>query len=183
MVILHAMNKKLLLTFFCLLSVIFVSALNINISVPAYAQATCDPFLWQHTYTPSRLTILQPCVTITGRVTYRFPNPLDGDYHIALLPDPQFASFKNKRDFTHPFGEIILEPICQIPALLSIPRKACAGVHVPITIPRPGQHIQVTGVYVIDKENGGKEIHPVSVLTILRNPSDPDDTDNRSGSK
>src|SRR5689334_8153345 len=47
-----------------------------------------------HVYSPDRLRILQPCITVTGRIDF-IRHEKDGDYHIGLKLDPQFAGLAN----------------------------------------------------------------------------------------
>jgi hypothetical protein len=122
----------------------------------------CDQTLWDHVYNPARLQIVDRCKIVTGIIeSIRVES--DGDFHIRLRVDPQFASMINSASVNGQFGDLVLEPICVNPVTQPDAIAACANFHQNIDIPPIGTHVTVTGSYVHDLEHGGwSEIHPVT---------------------
>lgn len=124
----------------------------------------CDQTLWNHVYNPARLQIVDQCKTVSGTIDSIGVEP-DGDFHIKLRVDPQFASIINSANINGQFGDLVLEPICQNPVTQPDAMAACANFHQGINIPGVGTHVTVTGSYVHDLEHGGwAEIHLVSSI-------------------
>lgn len=124
----------------------------------------CDQSLWNYVYNPQRLQIVDPCKTVSG-ITESKRVEADGDYHIRLKLDPQFANLVNAANVKSQFGDLVLEPICMnIITQLDV-ISSCQNFHQNIYIPPVGTHVQVTGSYVLDKEHGKwAEIHPVTSI-------------------
>jgi hypothetical protein len=126
----------------------------------------CDQALWNHVYNPARLQIVDQCKTVSGTIDSIRVEP-DGDFHIRLRVDPQFASMINSANVSDQFGDLVLEPICQNPVTQPDAVAACANFHQSMNIPGVGTHVTVTGSYVHDLEHGGwAEIHPVSSISV-----------------
>jgi hypothetical protein len=124
----------------------------------------CDQTLWNHVYNPARLQVVDQCKTVSGTIVSIIPEP-DGDYHIRLRVDPQFASMINSANINGQSSALVLEPICQNPVTQPDAIAACANFHQSINIPVVGTHVTVTGSYVLDLQHGGwAEIHPVSSI-------------------
>jgi hypothetical protein len=51
----------------------------------------CDQSLWNHVHHPSRLQVVDPCKTVSGIIESKRVEK-DGDFHIRLKVDPQFAN-------------------------------------------------------------------------------------------
>jgi hypothetical protein len=125
----------------------------------------CDPSLWNHVYAKERLRVLEPCTAVDGRVV-SLSRSSDGDLHIAL--DPEQKSVLNLVNATHAHGELIVEVICEHVPTRPAAIVPCGDFHPQITIPRVNDRVRVTGAYVVDRENGWTEIHPVTRIEILR---------------
>jgi hypothetical protein len=129
-------------------------------------QATgCDASLWKHVYNPQRLIVVEPCISVTGTI-HHVKREADGDDHIQLQLDPQYARLLNDRNKTAQADCLILEPICQNPVTQPDAIKACRDFHSPVEVPGGHVHVKVLGSYVLDSEagNGWMEIHPVTSM-------------------
>jgi hypothetical protein len=127
----------------------------------------CDTSLWNHVYNPHRLHIVDSCKTVTGIIESKKVEK-DGDYHIRLKADPQFANLVNSVNVKGQLGDLVLEPICVNPVTQPDAISACQNFHENIIIPSVGSHVQVTGSYVLDNEHGGwAEIHPVTSIVKI----------------
>ena len=124
----------------------------------------CDESLWNHVYNPSRLQIVDKCITVSGIID-SIRSELDGDLHIRLKPDPPYAHLLNQANQENQFGDLVLEPICIGKVTQATAVSACQNFHQNIDISPVGSHVQVTGSYVLDKEHGEwAEIHPVTTM-------------------
>ncbi len=123
----------------------------------------CDASLWKHIYHPQRLQVLDTCKTVTGIIQSVKAEP-DGDYHIRLRLDSQFANLINQENIDKQHGDLVLEPICEHPVTQEDAIAACSGFAGNITSPTVGSHVQVIGSYVLDTEHGWMEIHPVTSM-------------------
>jgi len=136
---------------------------------PSATQATpspspsCDAQLWDHVYHPDRLQVIDRCKTVTGTVDRVRLEP-DGDTHIDLAVADR--SLINQANITYQHGDLVLEQICQGTVTQADAVAACQGVPHDQAIPRTGDHVTVTGSYVLDKAHGWMEIHPVTSITI-----------------
>jgi hypothetical protein len=134
---------------------------NFNVSS---SPRKCDETLWDHVYNPTRLQIVERCQTVTGTID-SVKVESDGDFHIRLRLDPQFASMINSANMNGQFGDLVLEPICQNPVTQPDAIAACVNFHQNINIPPVGTHVTVTGSSVRDLDHGGwSEIHPVTSI-------------------
>ena len=124
----------------------------------------CDESLWNHVYNPSRLQIVDKCITVSGIID-SIRSELDGDLHVRLKPDPPYAHLLNQANQENQFGDLVLEPICIGKVTQATAVSACQNFHQNIDISPVGSHVQVTGSYVLDKEHGEwAEIHPVTTM-------------------
>ena len=164
---------------------------NNNIPIPgAVDPAICTPDLKRfvvHLFNETQngkpiLKIWDPCITITGTVigkgASRIPHIRDdSDLIINLLPDPEFKSLASPPN-TRFTGAIHLEAICQgnfdtatglvnnVPSIHVGDCKGFNGPHFPI--PKVGDRLKVTGVYVQDIGEGGHtELHPVYKIETI----------------
>ena len=127
----------------------------------------CDQSLWDHVYNPQRLQVVEQCKTVSGVIESKRVEA-DGDYHIRLKLDSQFADLVNQANVNGQFGDLVVEPICMNPVKQLDAISSCQNFRQDIAIPPVGSHVQVTGSYVLDKEHGSwAEIHPVTSITNI----------------
>jgi hypothetical protein len=117
-----------------------------------------------HVYNPDRLKVLQPCITVTGRIDF-IRREADGDRHIGLKLDPQFAGLVNACNATcdkgAEHGDLVIEPVCVTTPTQADAVSSCVGYRNPIVIPPVGSHVSMTGAYVLDLDHGWTELHPL----------------------
>ncbi len=163
-------TTQLAVIFTVLLIALFIGA---KLRYPGRPTATlpassCDASLWQHTYENERLTVLEHCTAVEGRVVSVHINA-DGDAHIGLLPDDRRVL--NLINVTHAHGELITEVVCDHASRLdnkAVIERTCSGYTSAITLPHTGDRVRITGAYVTDRDNGWNEIHPISKIEVLR---------------
>ena len=137
-------------------------------AVPAAAGTWCRPDPLANVYHPTRLRVIDACRTVSGVVTV-VRHEKDGDYHIDIALDPPFASLVNAKNISGQAGALVVEiipadePGCTTgqppkPATGTYDYGVCTGANV--VAPKGGDHIQVTGPYVLDTAHGWMEIHP-----------------------
>lgn len=124
-----------------------------------------------HTYHPARLTVLNACVTVTGRIAVERPEA-DGDYHILLAVDagqldPNGGNWINSQNTAIQHGDLIVEPNCELSVSQSDAVSTCAGYHNPVVVPPIGTHVRVRGAWVLDTQHGWQEIHPVMEISVI----------------
>ena len=129
----------------------------------------CRPYPLANVYHPDRLKVLDPCKTVSGTVTL-LRHEDDGDYHLNLGVDSQFASLLNAKNISDNRGYLVLEivpadqPGCPFPSPSpGYDYGQCTNTNLPL--PPRGQHVSVTGPYVLDQEHGWNEIHPIWAWT------------------
>jgi hypothetical protein len=141
---------------------------NNNTSTTASTVGQCDQSLWDHVYNPQRLQVVESCKTVTGVIESIIFLEQDGDNHIRLKMDPEFASLVNSANVNGQHGDLVVEPICQNPVSQQDAISACQDFHQDISIPPVGTHVKVTGSYVLDNQHGGwAEIHPVTSISEI----------------
>ena len=119
-----------------------------------------------HVYHPARLTLVNSCITASGIVD-RVLAENDGDLHVRLRLDPAYSNLTNNANNRYQNGDLVVEIICVGPVSQADAVSACQNYTNNILIPRHGQHITVTGPYVLDTvHNNWAEIHPVYSLKI-----------------
>lgn len=125
---------------------------------------TCNQSLWDHVYHPNRLKVIDNCKTVTG-VIDKILKEKDGDFHIRVHLDSQYANLINDANVANQHGDLVVEPICQNTVEQQDAIDSCANFNYKINIPTVGTHIKITGSYVLDLEHGGwAEIHPVTSM-------------------
>jgi hypothetical protein len=140
---------------------------RVSPAVPPPATVQCDPLLWNHVHDVNRLQVRATCITVTGVVTDLHPND-DGDYDIRLAVDPAYSNLLNSGNISNLNGHLQTEAICQAPVQPTVTDavRACTRFTGTVPIPAVGAHVQVTGTYVLDKEHGWMEVHPITLLTV-----------------
>lgn len=131
----------------------------------ASAPTPCDGW-WKYVYSPKRLVIQQPCVTVRGTVIKTKHVP-DGDVIVIVTLDPEYAHLANEKNDEH-YGKdtLELEMVCRAPVFKVLVWR-CWTCHNKLLEPRVGDHIEADGVYVLDTNHGHMEIHPVTRMAIL----------------
>jgi len=126
----------------------------------------CDASLWQHVYHPQRLKVVEKCIAVTGTI-HHVKREADGDDHIQLKLDPEFAALLNDRNTQAQAGCLVVEPVCQGPVTQADAQAACRDFHSPVEVFAKGKHVRILGSYVLDSEanHGWMEIHPVTAIT------------------
>lgn len=133
-------------------------------------------------YVSERLKVRDRCMTVSGTVDCLKDEP-DGDVHIRLRPDPRYFrllmpanSLQTCLDQAGP--HLVVEIIPQHPEGLFRTNSADAGGFLTPARPRAGDHVTVTGPYVIDTNTlhrvlyqgraaeNWAEIHPAWAIRI-----------------
>jgi hypothetical protein len=134
---------------------------------PSPGGSTCDTSLWKHVYHPHRLHVITACLTVSGTVE-EIKAEADGDTHLLLRLDPPYASLINSANKRDQHGDLVLEEICTGTVTQADAVTACRGLTSHAAQVHAGDHVKVTGSYVLDTAHGWDEIHPVSVMTVTR---------------
>jgi hypothetical protein len=105
-------------------------------------------------YLSGRLNLVERCMTVTGTVDCLKAEP-DGDIHIRLRPDPQYAPLLRSANslqtcMGQPGPHLVVEIIPQHPEGALRTNNADSGGFISPAPPKPGDHIVVTGPYVVD---------------------------------
>jgi hypothetical protein len=135
---------------------------------PHCTVSTCrDPAsIKSHVYNPSRLQIVKQCISASGTVD-RVIEENDGDVHLRLGLDYPYANLTNSANDQYQYGDLVVEIICVGPITQADAVSACQGYTNNISIPDVGEHVTVSGPYVLDTEHyNWAEIHPVYALSI-----------------
>jgi hypothetical protein len=124
------------------------------------------PTLWQHVYHPDRLEVHDACRTVTGTVRHIRREP-DGDLHVQVELDAGQENLLNDANVLQQHGFLVVEFICEAPVRQADAMSACANWSYPERADH-GAHMALTGAYVLDREHGWMELHPVSDVASLR---------------
>jgi len=134
-------------------------------------------------YLSGRLHVIDRCRTVSGTVDCTKVEP-DGDVHVRLRLDPQYAALlKPANELQTCIGEpgphLVVEIIPQHPeGILFRTNNADAGGFIDPRTPTAGEHITVTGPYVIDTNSlhrilyqgraaeNWAEIHPAWAIRV-----------------
>jgi len=130
-----------------------------------------------------RFTIIKQCVTVTGTVVWKHYFNVDGDANFNVILDSPYKKMLGPGSYSQVFASkypggpaLHMEVICQGP-VTSLTRQnvgACDGYDGPnfkSALPKIGQHVMVTGRYLIEMPEmpgGITELHPVYSIKTLR---------------
>jgi len=91
----------------------------------------------------------------------------DGDVHLRLNLDQAYSNLSNSANDQYQYGNLVVEIICVNQPSQTDAIPACQNYTNQIPVPSPGQHITITGPYVLDSDHyNWAEIHPVYSLVI-----------------
>ncbi|MFZ0327202.1 MAG: hypothetical protein WAL66_07875 [Nitrososphaeraceae archaeon] len=115
--------------------------------------------------------IVGNCITVTGKVTWTHYINTDGDANFNIKLDKKYSSLLTPINKNSPKlkGALHIEVVCQGKNTSTDPVKKnqCKtpkydGPNFIKVLPKVGENVQVTGIYVIDvREGGHAELHPV----------------------
>ena len=110
--------------------------------------------VFEYVYDPSRLRIVDTCVTVEGVVATNIEYAEDGDICFDIILDPQY-------NYMLSIGSIVLRKNkLHIEIVPSDQGK--------VPVPQKGDYIRVTGVWLVDTDHGShSEIHPAWHIDIL----------------
>ncbi len=142
-------------------------AYNLYLAPPGNNPPACSDAasIKDHVYNPQRLQTFKECISVSG-VVDAVIREADGDFHVRLRLDPDYSNLTNNVNDQNQYGDLIVEIICAIPVSQADAVASCQSYTNSILIPDVGQHIVVSGPYVLDRDHGWMEIHPVYTLTI-----------------
>jgi hypothetical protein len=150
-------RKSLYVVFIVFLSFLFS---HIN-SIAQQGSNNCDKKLWNFVWSPTRLQVLDKCKTVTGIIVERNADA-DGDEHMLLKLDTGQENLLRKKNLSKKGGNLVIEAVCINHITRKIAKGVCKGYINHVQLPSVGDHVKVTGSYVIDTHNGWSEIHPIS---------------------
>jgi hypothetical protein len=147
---------------------LFIAFLISVSPIAAYGQdCTGSQALMKHVYHPARLVEKKGCVIVTGVIKKKIKEK-DGDFHVRLKLDPgQDSDLINAKNKSGQGGFLVFEPICVNPVTQQSAKKACKNWKQKISLPNVGDHVEVTGIHMLDTEHGWLEIHPVTKIKKL----------------
>jgi len=152
-----------------LASFYFYDQFRLSPGASSTSSSSCsDPAsISSHVYNPYRLQIVKPCITASGTVD-RVIQEADGDVHVRTNLDQAYSNLTNSGNDGYPnFGDLVVEIICVNPPSQTDAIPACQNYTNQIPVPSAGQHITITGPYVLDTDHyNWAEIHPVYSLVI-----------------
>lgn len=144
-------------------SILAAPTLTASAPLPTPSASSCLPSDQdQYVYNPQRLKVLQPCIHVTGTIA-AIRTEADGDYHVLLALDPQYASLLTAAN-ANELGDLVVEPVCEHGVTQADAVAICATDHDPVKLGFVvGEHVWMEGRYVLDLDHGGwAEIHALS---------------------
>ena len=182
---------------------LLTSALSLFVISVAFCQTVCDTNYWNHTYANARLKVYnQGCQTITGTIKALIqPGGLlgtgDGDYHIYVLPDSEYAWMVSYRDTNYlklcegsdSAGYRLLctpclnvEEVCKGAAtdasVSATVDSACQGFNDTVYLPNVGEYVRCSGPFIYDTVHCWNELHPISHMELVGATSIPEPEEN-----
>ena len=170
--------KKMFLVIAVVLAVLAIYHVWMGSATPPHdvQGASCDMSLWAHVYhgrfsnAEDRLQVINPCLTVTGTVTNARAEK-DGDWHIQLDVDSEYRSLLNQANLEKQGGHLVLEPICSnyVSQTDTLEEGVCDGFSQNIFAKDlVGHRVAATGAYVIDRQHGWTELHPVTSIAPIQ---------------
>ena len=129
--------------------------------------AACDPNIWKYVYDPTRLEVVDKCMIVTGVIEESSADD-DGDQHMLLKLDAGQENLLKKKNIKKKNGDLVIEAVCMNNITNPKVGGACKGYVNHVQLPKMGNHVKVTGSYVIDSHNGWAEIHPISKIEVIK---------------
>lgn len=129
-------------------------------STPAACKPTDQD---RYVYHPYRLAVQAACIRVTG-VIQAVRQEADGDFHILLALDPQYAYLLTPANQGVELGDLVVEPICVRSVTQTDAIAICASDPDPLPPPYPvvGGRVWMEGRYVFDLDHAGwAEVHPL----------------------
>ena len=146
-------------------SVFLIIIFNIN-TFSQNKDIPCDSSLWKYVYNSKRLEVIEECVTVTG-IIYSTKKGKGGDIHIQLKPDLGQKNLLNDNNYIIQDSCLVIKPI-RINEVNQINGMETGADYINhITIPQKGQHVRVTGSYVLDEKHMWREIYPITRIQII----------------
>jgi hypothetical protein len=129
--------------------------------------SSCDSSLWQYVYNPTRLEVINKCMTVTGVIEESNTDD-DGDQHMLLKLDAGQEKLLMPKNMKKKNGWLVIEAVCTNNIVKSKVGDACKGYVNHVKLPEVGNHVNVTGSYVVDTHNGWAEIHPITKIEVIK---------------
>jgi len=131
---------------------------------PTVKPAACTPTDQDlYVYNPDRLAVQKACIHVTG-VVQAVRKEADGDLHILLHLDSQYADLVTPANQGEELGDLVVEPVC-VRSVTQVDAEAvCASDPDPLQAPFPtvGERVWMEGRYVFDLDHvGWAELHPL----------------------
>lgn len=167
--------------------ILFVALLTVLASFAAHGQdCSGAAALQKHIYKPERLVEQKPCITVRGIIRNKASEG-DGDYHVRLELDNEQPNGLTKSELLNArnldskhkgqHGMFVFEPLCVNDVKQDTAWQACNVKNKDpkkhwkqkISLPNDGDHVEVTGVWVLDTDagHGWFEIHPVTKIVKI----------------
>lgn len=121
--------------------------------------------MWVHVYHPRRLQVVAQCLAATGTVMH-IRSEADGDLHVRVALDGGQEYLLDDENRSQQHGDLVVEVICEHNITQEDAIDACSGWDQRFEL-RHGEHVRVVGSYVVDREHGWMELHPVSSIEEL----------------
>ncbi len=129
--------------------------------------SACDPNLWNYVYDPSRLEVVDKCMTVIGIIEESHAED-DGDQHLLLKLDAGQEKLLKKNNIKKKSGDLVIEAVCMNSITNPKVGRTCNGYINHVQLPKVGDHVKVIGSYVIDTHNGWAEIHPITKIEVIK---------------
>jgi hypothetical protein len=155
------MSRLLLVLVLLAASACGASVTKPQASAPADAQPCAPGDQDPHVYRPARLQLVAPCLRVIGTVVSSSVET-DGDFHLNVRLDDAYRGLLVAGNGFED-GNLVVEPVCQIPPLAADAIRVCAADRAPLSPPPAvGQRVWIEGRYVLDlQHHAWAELHPL----------------------